>query len=224
MTIFKRFLDYCFANRGDAAASMSSTYSIMTFPQALRYIALAGIVLGIGNFWYVMHWPGSATLILVGSFSVTFLCLLMLRVASLSIGSIVMWVGLAVIQVGYLFQTLHWPGGYTLAMHGMYHYLTILCAIGYLFYLPQEYLWSRRALACWTIIPQLVLLGIYYGRSYVVNAYYPDFEPVIPYADWNVYYQAGRVAEGKLALIYGLVILACSVYLYIVARRQSKKV
>lgn len=222
MSIFKQFLDYCFTTRGDVAASMSSRYSIMTYPQALRYLAVAGIVLGIGNFWYVMHWPGSATIILASSFSVAFLCLLMLRVAALSIGSIVMWVGLAVIQIGYLFQTLHWPGGHTLALHGVYHYMTIVCAVGYLFYLPQEYLWSRRAMACWTIIPQFVLLGIYYGRSYVVNAYYPDFEPAIPYAEMNVYYLAGREAEDKLALIYGVVILACSIYLYIVARRQCK--
>lgn len=224
MALFKRISDYIFANRGDAEASMNRSFSFVTYSRALRNIAVAGILLGVGCFWRFMHYPGAAWILLMATAALFFMCLVMMTFGMHSTGSLLMWLSIAVVLLGNLFQVLHWPGRLYLGFWGIPHILAIIFAIGYIVYLPQEYKWAKKAMTFWTILPQLALLGIYYGRIYVQHAYYPNFTPALSYSSDNIYRQLGDADESKLVLFYGLLILACSLYLYIVARRQCKKV
>lgn len=231
MALIKKVLDSYFGNRGDAVASMNSRLGYLTYPRALRAIAIAGMITGVSEIYFFLvmtylHWPFAYPFVLFATLALIFLCMIMMNQGMHSTGSLTMWLAIAIANTSNLFQTMHFPGGGYMSFYGSVHIIAILCAIGFLAYLPQEYKWAKKVLAYWTILPQLALLVAYYGRiyvrHYVRDTAYPPFEPAIPYADNNIYRYAGTIAESKLVLICGLVILACSIYLYIVARRQCK--
>lgn len=226
-----KFLNWLFGNRGDAAASMNSRVSGITYPKWIRLVALGGIVFGAICIWAYLnwtwlHWPGTSMLFLLSAVALWWLCFMMMTIGVRSVISNLMWLGVAIAIVSVTFLCLHWPGGGFLAGASFTYLFVVLCAIGYLIHLPQEYNWVKRPLGWWLIAPQILWIIIYWCRRIIwTNVYnsYGDFEPAIPYSYESIMWEQAREYENLLMLAYGLSILPFSIWLYIVAKRQCKK-
>lgn len=226
--MLKQLLKFLFKNRGDVKASMNNRLGVFSYPRALQFLAFVGILMGACFIYHYitrsyLHWPLSSTFLLISTCAYVIFCIMMIYIGTQSDGSIVMWISIAVVNISNLFFTLHFPGSLIMGYYGIPHLIALLFAIGYIVYLPQEYQWARKALSWWVILPQIVLLGTYFGHVYVRNAFYPDITPIIPYAYDNVYRAASGYVELFFSLAYGLSILPFSIWLYIVAKRQCKK-
>jgi len=228
MKLFDSISHFLFDYRGDAKASMDSKLVWLTYQRAIRYVAFLGILVGLSAIFYYIDRQVDAYLhgIVFLFLSMPALILFLLRMMSVgarSRVSIVMWLCTAISLTATMFKIMSFPGGELLQMFGLPNVLAILCGIGYLTHLPQEYKWVRLPLAWWIIGTQVALVGVWFVFWYH-GVYYTDhFEPAISYADWSVI--AEQQWEWKAvmrSLGLGVIVLPLSIWLYIVARKHSK--
>lgn len=225
-----KFFQVIFANRGDAAASMNSNVSGITYPKGIRWVAFSGIMFGVAACWYYLnhmwlHFPGPSMVFFAAAVALWWLCFLMMTIGVRSIASNTMWIGIALTVCSVLFMCFHWPGGTAMGLYGFTYLYVILLAIGYLKHLPQEYLWVKHPLGWWLIAPQVCWIIIYWVRWFKQREIFAgyDFEPAIPYADHTAMSEMFSFFDTQLILAYGLSVLPFSIWLYVVAKRQCKK-
>lgn len=200
----------------------------MTYPRGLRYMALAGIILGISDVWFALnylwlHWPGSAWLVVLSTAIFLFQTWMMLLTEHKSIASIIMWLGMGDMVLSHTFMTLLWPGGAHISANSIFCIITVIAVIWYFRTIPEQYRWSKNALACWVIGTQLVFFVLFWIKVYYLDYVVDQFEPAIPYAEDSVFYVQNRIWSRKYMVMgNGIAMLLSSIYLYYVARKQNK--
>ncbi len=200
----------------------------MTYPRGLKYMALAGIILGASNVWFAinylwLNWPGSVWLILLATAFFLFQSWMMLFMEQQSIASFILWLGMGDMVLSHTFMTLLWPGGAYISANGIICILTIIAAIWYFHAIPEQYAWSKNALAWWVIGTQIVFFVLFWIKVYYLNYVVDQFEPAIPYAEDSVFYVQNRIWSRKYIVMgNGIAMLLSSIYLYYVARKQNK--
>lgn len=200
----------------------------MTFPRALRYTALAGIILGISDIWFAvnyiwLHWPGSAQILLFATAIFLFMTWVMMFSGQKSVPAILMWLGMGDMVLSLMFMTFFWPGGALISAYGTLCIIPIIGAIWYYFTAPEQYQWSKKALCWWVIVTQVVFIILFWVRYYYFNYVVDQFEPAIPYAEDSVFYVQNRIWSRKYIVMgNGIAMLLSSIYLYYVARKQNK--
>ena len=200
----------------------------MTFPRALRYTALAGIILGFSDIWFAcnyiwLRWPGASWLVLMATAVFLFMTWVMMFSGHKAIPAILMWLGMGDMVLAHTIMTLLWPGGALLSAYGGLCIIPIIAAIWYYHTAPKQYIWSKKALCWWVIVTQVVFIILFGVRYYYFNYAVDQFEPAIPYAENSVYYLQLRIWFRKYIVMgNGLTMLLSSVYLYHVARQNSK--
>lgn len=200
------------------------------YAKSLKAVGMSGLLLGLSDIWFVVnmafvHLPAGSFIVLFATFIFVFYCFRMIYEGKRSMANMVMWVGIAYIGIAALFRTLDWPGGMILEMYGVANLITIITAIVYLIQLPQEQKWARLILGTWTVLIPLISCTLWYVmffyQNYVWNA--NAFEPAIPYANHCVEYVRHRMIRTRvMTLGSGVTLFACSLPLYIVARKHSK--
>ena len=200
---------------------------VMAYPRALKYMALAGILLGVSDIWFAfnnlwLHWPGSAQILLVTTELFIFACFWMIFSSHRSVAQICMWLGMAYIALTQMFMTLLWPGGTMMGCYGVISLLTICAAIWYLYKIDEPYRWSRKAMGIWVIVIQVAFIILWYAKMYYLNYVVDQFEPAIPYAEHSVYYMQNRIWCRKYIVMgNGIAMLLSSIYLYIKIRKHK---
>lgn len=200
----------------------------MTFPRALKYTALAGILLGLSDIWFAsnhiyLHWPGAYWFVLFATALFLFTCFLMILASQRSVAQVCTWTGMAYIALTHMFMTFRWPGGMTMGCYGVISLIAICAAIGYLRNMKEQCQWSRNAIGIWVIVIQLVFIVLLYVRMYYFNYVVDPFEPAIPYAENSVHYmQINTWLMKYIVMGNGLAMLLPSIYLYHVAHLNSK--
>ena len=200
----------------------------MTFPRALKYTALAGIVLGISYILFAanyiwLHWPAASWLVLMATAVFLFLTWAMMFTGQKSVPTILMWLGMGDMVLSHTFMTLLWPGGALISAYGVLCVIPIIAAIWYYFTAQEQYQWSKKALCWWVIVTQLVFIILFWIRYYYLNYVIDQFEPAIPYAENSVYYIQNRIWIRKYFVMgNGIAMFLSSIYLYYVACKQNK--
>lgn len=200
----------------------------MTFPRALKYTALAGIILGISDIWFAvnyiwLHWPGASWLVLMVTAVFLFMTWVMMFSGQKSFPAILMWLGMGDMVLSLMFMTFFWPGGALISAYGGLCVLPIIGAICYYYTVPEQYACSKKALCWWVILTQVVFIILFWVRYYYFNYVVDQFEPAIPYAENSVYYIQRRIWIRKYFVMgNGLAMLLSSIYLYHVAHQHSK--
>ena len=140
-----------------------------------------------------------------------------------SIASFILWLGMGDMVLSHTFMTLLWPGGAYISANGIICILTIIAAIWYFHAIPEQYAWSKNALAWWVIGTQIVFFVLFWIKVYYLNYVVDQFEPAIPYAEDSVFYVQNRIWSRKYIVMgNGIAMLLSSIYLYYVARKQNK--
>ena len=200
----------------------------MTFPRALRYTALAGIILGISYIWFAVNyiwlrWPGGAQILLFATAIFLFMTWVMMFSGQKFVPAILMWLGMGDMVLSLMFTTFFWPGGAFISAYGVLCIIPIIAAIWFYCTAPEQYAWSKKALCWWVILTQVVFIILFWVRYYYFNYVVDQFEPAIPYAENSVYYIQRRIWIRKYFVMgNGLAMLLSSIYLYHVAHQNSK--
>ena len=200
----------------------------MTYPRGLRYMALAGIILGVSDLWFAsnyiwLHWQGAAWLVVLATAIFLFQTWMMLLTEHKSLVSAILWLGMGDMVLSHTFMTLLWPGGAYISANSIFCIITIIAAIWYFRTIPEQYRWSKNALAWWVIGTQLVFCVLFWIKVYYLDNVVDQFEPAIPYAEDSVFYVQNRIWSRKYIVMgNGIAMLLSSIYLYYVARKQNK--
>lgn len=228
MNIVEKTREVICANRKDDAVKKSSEMIDFGYSRVLRFIALAGIFYGANEILFAinaiwLHWSGIAMLMAISSFIVIFLCFTMIYIGSWSAIQCVIWLGMAIMIMSQTFMTLLLPGGALMCSYGFVSVLTIIAAIWYFHAIPEQYAWSKNALAWWVIGTQLVFFVLFWIKVYYLNYVVDQFEPALPYAEDSVFYVQNHIWCRKYIVMgNGIAMLLSSIYLYYVARKQNK--
>lgn len=200
----------------------------MTYPRGLKYMALAGIILGTSNVWLAinnlwLHWPGANWCVLFAGAIFIFQTWLMMFTGYNSVTSIILWLGMGDMVLSQMFMALFWPGGALISANGFLCIIPIIAAIWLYHTMPEQYAWSKKALCWWVIATQLVFFILFWVKYYYFHYVIDLFEPAIPYAENSVYYIQNRIWIRKYFVMgNGIAMLLSSIYLYYVARKQNK--
>lgn len=205
-------------------------HSEIDFARGLKALAASGIFVGLSCLWCVIniewiHWPLAYPLVFLALFTLLFCCIRMLFTGKRSIAGSIVWGVMAYLSVTLLFRILNWPGGSIIGFYGVPNLIIVVAAIMYLKKLPQEHMWSRKAIGWWSIGIPLASCAFWYAM-YIYEMYYTSlnsFEPAIPYSDRCVEYFELRMMKRRILTFgSGIAYFAFSLPLYIVARKHSK--